>query len=315
MSQTLETQPVSKPSAFEPATMDDAMKLAAYLAKSNIVPKDFQGKPENVFIAIVMGREVGLKPMAALQNIMVVNGRPSLWGDAVWALIKNNVTPEGLVEYARETLIETDPRNPVAVCEIKMKRDEKPVLRTFSQADAIKAGLWGKPGPWSGYPKRMLQMRARAFAARDAAPDLLKGLAVVEEMADVTPLAEAKPEIKMPEPVKINQDAPAASQDAPGSPQIVAPASAPLETGKQAVPAESPEPELPEATPQVIQAMLNTQEGRRLTKIAEEKGLPASEFAAYLSLLSRKCPPLDFWNKKLPEIEAYVNGGFNEPDL
>ena len=225
MSPDTQTLPATmKSSIFEPATMDDAMKLAAYLAKSSIVPKDFQGKPENVFIAMVMGREIGLKTMAALQNIMVVNGRPSIWGDAVWALIKNNITPDGIIEYAKESLDESDPKNPVAVCEIKARRDENPVVRTFSQADAVKAGLWGKPGPWQGYPRRMLQMRARAFAARDAAPDLLKGLGVIEEMADVqAPSQEAKPQIQMPQALEPTPTPPPASQDVPQKPETAPP--------------------------------------------------------------------------------------------
>ena len=56
--------------------------------------------------------------------------------------------------------------------------------RTFSQNDAEIAGLWSKAGPWKQYPKRMLQMRARAFCLRDLFPDVLKGLAVAEEVVD-----------------------------------------------------------------------------------------------------------------------------------
>jgi hypothetical protein len=61
-----------------------------------------------------------------------------------------------------------------------------PLARTFSVADAIRAGLWRKPGPWCDYPRRMLQMRARAFALRDAFPDVLGGLYLREEFEGVT---------------------------------------------------------------------------------------------------------------------------------
>ena len=50
--------------------------------------------------------------------------------------------------------------------------------------DAKRAGLWTKAGPWQTYPRRMLQMRARSFALRDAFPDVLKGLISVEEALD-----------------------------------------------------------------------------------------------------------------------------------
>ncbi|PJN96850.1 hypothetical protein CNY89_00125 [Amaricoccus sp. HAR-UPW-R2A-40] len=71
------------------------------------------------------------------------------------------------------------------------------VVRSFSMADAKRAGLAGKPGPWQQYPTRMLSARARTFAVRDGAPDALMGLEVSEEVQnygqdnarDVTPAA------------------------------------------------------------------------------------------------------------------------------
>ena len=58
------------------------------------------------------------------------------------------------------------------------------VTGTFSKQDAMAAGLWGR-NAWKTYPNRMLQVRARSFAIRDAFPDALMGLAVAEEMEDV----------------------------------------------------------------------------------------------------------------------------------
>jgi len=57
--------------------------------------------------------------------------------------------------------------------------------RTFSVKDARLAGLMNKAGPWKQYPKRMLQMRARGFAIRDAFPDALKGVITYEEASDL----------------------------------------------------------------------------------------------------------------------------------
>jgi hypothetical protein len=71
----------------------------------------------------------------------------------------------------------------VAVCVAKRK-GRTPVTAKFSVEDAKRAGLWAKQGPWSAYPKRMLQMRARGFALRDAFPDVLKGMITAEEAID-----------------------------------------------------------------------------------------------------------------------------------
>lgn len=160
-----------------PTNMKEAMEFAGLLAKSDIVPKDYQGKPGNVLVAIQWGMEIGLQPMQAMQNIAVINGRPSIWGDAMIALVR--ACPA--FEYITET--QTDKE---ATCIIKRK-GEPEAVRTFSMEDAKKAGLMGKSGPWTQYPKRMMQMRARSWALRDVFPDVLKGMICAEEAMDTCP--------------------------------------------------------------------------------------------------------------------------------
>jgi hypothetical protein len=139
----------------------------------------------------------------ALQRIAVINGRPSIWGDGAMGLVRAS----GLCEYVYEA-IDGDGDHMVAVCRVKRKGEKNPIERTFSVADAKKAGLWGKAGTWQQYPKRMLQMRARAFALRDLFADVLGGLYIAEELEgldedrpikDVTPRpvvrAQTKPDL------------------------------------------------------------------------------------------------------------------------
>jgi hypothetical protein len=66
-----------------------------------------------------------------------------------------------------------------------VKRNDETITQSFSRKDAEQAGLWSKPGPWITYPKRMLQMRARSWAIRDAFPDALHGIYVAEEAMDI----------------------------------------------------------------------------------------------------------------------------------
>lgn len=72
----------------------------------------------------------------------------------------------------------------VAVC-VAVRQGASAVTARFSVADAKKAGLWGKQGPWQQYPARMLQLRARGFALRDAFPDVLRGIISAEEARDM----------------------------------------------------------------------------------------------------------------------------------
>lgn len=98
-----------------------------------------------------------------------------MWGDAVIALARSSPVCEYIIETQTDF---------VATCRVK-RRGEPEQERSFSKDDAKAAGLLGKQGPWSQYPKRMMQMRARAFAIRDVFPDVLRGLAVAEEVMDI----------------------------------------------------------------------------------------------------------------------------------
>lgn len=173
--------------ALVPQSLDDAFRLSKALAQSgDMVPKHFQAKPEMIMAAIVRGMEIGLAPMQALSNIAVINGRASIWGDALPALLQR-------AGHSIDSEIDGDGDNRKAVARVKRGDTGEVITRTFSVADAKKAGLWGKQGPWQSYPDRMLQMRARSFAARDGAADALMGLQVAEEVQDYQPIRDVTP--------------------------------------------------------------------------------------------------------------------------
>jgi hypothetical protein len=160
--------------SLAPQNIDEAIRFAEMLSKSSLVPKDFNGNPGNVLVAIQWGMELGLQPLQAMQNIAVINGRPSLWGDAVIGIVKASPLCEYVVEETTEDR---------ATCKVK-RRGEPEQVRVFTKDDAQKAGLLGKQGPWTQYPKRMMQMRARSWALRDVFPDVLRGMPIYEEEAD-----------------------------------------------------------------------------------------------------------------------------------
>lgn len=172
-------------SAMQINDMDQAYRLAKAMAQSGMVPKIYNGNPEACFVGILAGAEVGLAPMQSLQSIAVINGNPSLWGDGALALIQAS----GLLEDIEET-----DDGEAATCRLVRKDKKTPIVRTFSMADAKKAGLAGKQGPWQQYPSRMRQMRARSWAMRDGFADVLKGLHIAEEVRDHPELAQDRPQ-------------------------------------------------------------------------------------------------------------------------
>ena len=177
-----------------PQSFEEAWRIANAVCTAGMAPKDLE-TPEKAMIAIMHGLEVGLTPMAALQSIAVVNGRPTIWGDGALGLVQGS----GKMESHKETFTgEGEQRK--ATCVVKRRGNSDVTTGEFSVTSAKKAGLWGKSGPWSQYPDRMLMMRARGFALRDAFSDVLRGLGIAEEVqdtpVDITPKAPPAP----PEP-------------------------------------------------------------------------------------------------------------------
>lgn len=169
-----------------PTNMGDAMKLAEMLANSTMIPQSYRGKPGDVLVAVQMGAELGLAPLQALQNIASINGRPSVWGDAALALVQGH---PGYVSH-REW-VEGEGMDRAGYCAITRRGSPEHVQR-FSTADAKKAGLLGKAGPWTQYTDRMLVLRARGFALRDKFSDALRGVITAEEAQDMPPADEPR---------------------------------------------------------------------------------------------------------------------------
>jgi hypothetical protein len=193
-------------SAIVPQDFEGAYRLATVIFKAKMAPKSLDSV-EKITVAIMHGMEVGFTPMAAIQSIAVVNGSPAIWGDGMLALIENS----GLLED-KEELCEIDDKGEPSrvVCRVKRVGRARWYEQTFTQAEAIKAGLWNKQGPWVQYRRRMMMWRVRGWALRDAFPDVLRGLRSAEEaldsMVDITPRAAepTREQFKIPRDVTVS---------------------------------------------------------------------------------------------------------------
>ena len=175
----------SRPRALLPRSLKEALQLADLIHRSKLAPKGFD-TPESCLVGILYGMEVGLSPIAALQRMAIIDGRPTIWGDAALALVQASGLLISIREEIQEDATQPNINRLTAICTVTRHGRAEPVTKTFSVEDAKRAGLWQKPGPWSDYPKRMLAMRARAFALRDAFPDVLAGLYLREEIEPAT---------------------------------------------------------------------------------------------------------------------------------
>ena len=162
------------------ASLEEAYRFANAICASGFAPKGME-KPEAVLVAIQLGAEIGLTPMAALQNTAVINGRPAIYGDAALALVRSS----GLLESYKEEEIGEAGSDGHGYRVTAVRKGNQAAIETFTVADAKRAKLWNKAGPWSDYPKRMLRFRARGYVLRDLFGDILKGLRTVEEARDI----------------------------------------------------------------------------------------------------------------------------------
>lgn len=170
--------------AIIPTSIEETYRLSEAISQSGLAPSGMK-TPQQIMVAIMHGLEIGLPPMQALQRIAVVNGRPTIWGDALPALLLSR-------GFRLKEWLESEGEKTVAYCEVT-RPDGDVITRSFSVDDAKTAGLWGKQGPWRQYWKRMIQMRARGFACRDGAADALSGLYMTEEVQDEPDMKDVTP--------------------------------------------------------------------------------------------------------------------------
>jgi len=180
-----------------PQTFEEAKKYCNYLASSALVPKAYQGKPQDVFVALSWGQEVGLSAMNSLRNIAVINGRASMWGDAPIAIVRSHPKCDFILEdneafaYARdnidgwEHLEDVDPDS-TSIC-VGKRVGEQAQAREFSVEDVKRAKLGNVHNQ---YPKDMRKYKARSRLIDSVFPDLVMGLGQAEIIEESVQLDE-----------------------------------------------------------------------------------------------------------------------------
>ncbi len=193
-----------------PQNFAELERFSVTLSKTNMIPTAYKDKPGDILVAMLMGNELGLPFLQALQGIAVINGKPSIYGDLALALVLSKNVIDEYDEYDQNEAATKG----MGLFRVKRKGTNKVREFKFTREDAKKAGLLGKQGPWTQYEGRMLMFRARGFGLRDVFPDILKGLILAEEAQDYVIEKEIAPGVdlvkaaksaivdKAPEPAK-----------------------------------------------------------------------------------------------------------------
>ena len=172
---------IKKTSNMIPESMNDKMMMADVLSKANgnLLPSHFK-KKEDIFLALQMGAEIGLSPMQALNNIYVVNGKPTLPTNLKLGLARNTTT------YLGSKVSYNDQRTECTVT-VKRKLASGEIEESegfFSVEMAKKAGLMNKDN-WEKYPDRMIKHRAMVRALDDAYSEMFAGIYDPEELEGI----------------------------------------------------------------------------------------------------------------------------------
>ena len=161
--------------------LDDLLRLANVVVASGIGPKGDSAPA--VAIKMQLGLELGLPPMSALKSIAVINNRPSIFGDSGKALLLASGLQDGAARYKWSGA----PGSDEWACRVTLKRKgmEGEFVGEFSVAQAKRAKLWNKEGPWTQYPDRQIEWRAWWRAAKEGFADVLGGISAGEEELDM----------------------------------------------------------------------------------------------------------------------------------
>ena len=221
---------------FSPQNLNEALTISGQLAQSDLCPKSFGNRKENVLAAIMMGHELGFGVMQSLSNIAVVNGRASIWGEGVTALIQRAIREEGEGYFTDKVTGEGDK---LAVTVISKRKGQPEYSFTYTWEDAKRAGLTSKD-TYQKYPKDMLYWKAAGRVSKRQWADVLKGIAIRENMDEMESVevdqVRVYPDSPAPEKPKDEPkpEAPKAEKKGPGRPPKT-----------EKAPEPQPEPEKP----------------------------------------------------------------------
>lgn len=161
---------------------EQTQRVAIMLSKSQMIPEKYQNKPQDCFVAIEMAARAGLSPLAVLQNVDVVKGKPRWSGQACMAIINScGRFRDAHPEYTGAKGTEN------RACFIRATRvlDRAVVDGTEVSMKMAAAEGWMSNPKWKNMPEQMLFYRAAAFFARIYCPSELLGAIVEGEPEDI----------------------------------------------------------------------------------------------------------------------------------
>ena len=163
----------------------DYIKTAQFLSQSQMIPANFRGKPADILLAFNISNNVGFDPFTVMQNMDVIQGKPSWSSKILIALINscgrytslkykfgNDLNLGGMTCYAYATEKATGEEIVGPTISMKMAQDEGWLTKNGSK--------------WKTMPEVMIRYRAASFFARLNCPEVLFGMYTSDEQYEIS---------------------------------------------------------------------------------------------------------------------------------
>ncbi len=166
-----------------PPQMRSLMGVSQRLARSNMIPKHYIGKPDDILVALQTGFDLGLESfVVALNEISMINGKSSISSKLAMALAKKSGVFSTDITFEQEGKTWDDLR---VWAKATRRSDGQEVKADTSIKMAIAEG-WTKNPKYKSMPVQMLSYRSAMFLIRRYAPEVLLGIQIIDiEAADI----------------------------------------------------------------------------------------------------------------------------------
>lgn len=197
MSTALSTQTAGAPAATQSALKPGfqsvegyklALKFSEAFASSTLVPMQYRANSANCMIAISMASRMNADPLTVMQNLHIIQGKPSF--SAQFLIASWNACGR----FAPIRYQWTEKRDGCRAISKDLETGEVLTGTLVTMAMAKAEGWFGKPGSkWQTMPEQMLMYRAGTFLVRAYAAEIALGITTTEEAEDITGLTAVEP--------------------------------------------------------------------------------------------------------------------------
>lgn len=180
------------------SVFENAQRMATALAKSSIVPAEYQGNVANTLVALEMAQRMGESPLMVMQNLNIIHGKPSFGS----AFVIGRLNTCG--RFAENLKFEMKGSGATLECTAWTRDKSGNILKgpAVTMKMAVAEGWTTKKGSkWATMPELMIQYRAATFFCRLHAPELLMGMKTTDEIIDINVIESKRSAVDLNEAI------------------------------------------------------------------------------------------------------------------